>query len=34
MAMDRYYVAHRSLAFDLAILGRTVAAVLSMRGAW
>ena len=34
MAMDRYYVARRSLAFDLAILARTVAAVLSMRGAW
>jgi lipopolysaccharide/colanic/teichoic acid biosynthesis glycosyltransferase len=34
MAMDRYYVAKRSLGFDLAILARTVAAVLSMRGAW
>jgi lipopolysaccharide/colanic/teichoic acid biosynthesis glycosyltransferase len=33
-AMDRYYVRHRSAAFDCAILFRTVAATVSMRGAW
>lgn len=34
MAMDIYYVRHRSLLLDLTILARTVGAVLSMRGAW
>lgn len=34
MAMDLYYVRHRSLLLDLNILARTVGAVLSMRGAW
>jgi lipopolysaccharide/colanic/teichoic acid biosynthesis glycosyltransferase len=34
MAMDRYYAGRRSLALDAAIALRTVAAVLSMRGAW
>jgi lipopolysaccharide/colanic/teichoic acid biosynthesis glycosyltransferase len=34
MAMDRYYVTHRSVGFDLWVLMRTIAAVLSMRGAW
>jgi lipopolysaccharide/colanic/teichoic acid biosynthesis glycosyltransferase len=33
-AMDRYYVRHRSLGFDCLILVRTVAATVSMRGAW
>jgi len=33
-AMDRYYIRRRSLAFDCALLLRTVAATLSMRGAW
>jgi lipopolysaccharide/colanic/teichoic acid biosynthesis glycosyltransferase len=34
MALDRVYLARRSLAFDFVILVRTVAAVVSMRGAW
>ena len=34
MALDRVYLARRSTAMDLAILVRTVAAVVSMRGAW
>jgi len=34
MAMDLYYVRHRSLLLDLSILARTVGAVVSMRGAW
>jgi lipopolysaccharide/colanic/teichoic acid biosynthesis glycosyltransferase len=34
MAMDRYYAGRRSLRFDLIIIARSVAAVLSMRGAW
>jgi lipopolysaccharide/colanic/teichoic acid biosynthesis glycosyltransferase len=34
MALDRCYLARRSLAFDLRVLARTVAAVISMRGAW
>jgi lipopolysaccharide/colanic/teichoic acid biosynthesis glycosyltransferase len=34
MAMDRYYVANRSLRLDVLILWRTIPAVLSMRGAW
>ena len=34
MALDRRYLARRSLLFDLAILARTVPAVLSRRGAW
>ena len=34
MAMDRYYVGHRSLWLDCAILLRSVPAVVSMRGAW
>lgn len=34
MAMDLYYVRHRSLRLDLNILARTVGAVVSMRGAW
>ncbi len=34
MALDRCYLARRSLGFDLGILARTVAAVISMRGAW
>lgn len=34
MALDRAYLARRSLWFDLQILARTVLAVLSMRGAW
>ena len=34
IALDRHYVSHRSLALDLAILLRTVVAVLSRRGAW
>ena len=33
-ATDRYYVRHRSLTLDCAILLRTFAATLSMRGAW
>jgi lipopolysaccharide/colanic/teichoic acid biosynthesis glycosyltransferase len=32
--MDRYYVTHRSVGFDLWVMMRTIAAVLSMRGAW
>jgi lipopolysaccharide/colanic/teichoic acid biosynthesis glycosyltransferase len=34
MALDRCYLARRSLGFDLRVLARTVLAVLSMRGAW
>jgi lipopolysaccharide/colanic/teichoic acid biosynthesis glycosyltransferase len=34
MALDRVYVRRRSTGFDLLILLRSVAAVLSMRGAW
>jgi lipopolysaccharide/colanic/teichoic acid biosynthesis glycosyltransferase len=34
MALDRFYLRQRSLGFDLLILARTVAAVVSMRGAW
>ena len=34
MALDRCYVARRSLAFDLKVLARTVLAIISMRGAW
>jgi lipopolysaccharide/colanic/teichoic acid biosynthesis glycosyltransferase len=34
MAMDRYYASRRSLLFDASILARSVAAVISMRGAW
>jgi lipopolysaccharide/colanic/teichoic acid biosynthesis glycosyltransferase len=34
MAMDRYYVGHRSARLDLLILLRTLGAVVSMRGAW
>ena len=34
MALDRVYVNRRSTSFDLLILMRTVAAVVSMRGAW
>jgi lipopolysaccharide/colanic/teichoic acid biosynthesis glycosyltransferase len=34
MAMDRYYVTHRSFALDASILLQTVTAVVSMRGAW
>jgi lipopolysaccharide/colanic/teichoic acid biosynthesis glycosyltransferase len=34
MAMDRYYVSHRSFALDASILLRTITAVVSMRGAW
>jgi lipopolysaccharide/colanic/teichoic acid biosynthesis glycosyltransferase len=33
-AMDRYYIRNRSLGFDWLILMRTVAATISMRGAW
>ena len=33
-AMDRLYVRRRSLAFDCLVLLRTVAATVSMRGAW
>jgi lipopolysaccharide/colanic/teichoic acid biosynthesis glycosyltransferase len=33
-AIDRYYVRRRSLAYDCRILLRTVAATVSMRGAW
>jgi lipopolysaccharide/colanic/teichoic acid biosynthesis glycosyltransferase len=33
-ALDRLYIRRRSLAFDLLLLARTVAATLSMRGAW
>jgi lipopolysaccharide/colanic/teichoic acid biosynthesis glycosyltransferase len=33
-AMDRLYIRRRSLAYDCRILTRTVAATLSMRGAW
>ena len=34
MAMDRYYVTHRSFALDASILLQTITAVVSMRGAW
>jgi lipopolysaccharide/colanic/teichoic acid biosynthesis glycosyltransferase len=34
MAMDRLYLSRRSLALDLAIMLRTVSAVVSRRGAW
>ena len=34
MALDRTYLRKRSLWFDLRIIARTVAAVVSMRGAW
>jgi lipopolysaccharide/colanic/teichoic acid biosynthesis glycosyltransferase len=34
MALDRVYLRRRSTGFDLLILLRSVAAVLSMRGAW
>jgi lipopolysaccharide/colanic/teichoic acid biosynthesis glycosyltransferase len=34
MALDRCYLARRSLGFDMRVLARTVAAVISMRGAW
>ncbi len=34
MAYDRLYLRRRSLRFDLAILLRTLAAVVTMRGAW
>ena len=34
IAIDRLYIAHRSTAFDCAILLRTLAATASMRGAW
>lgn len=33
-AMDRYYLRHRNLGFDCAIVVRTATAVLGMRGAW
>jgi lipopolysaccharide/colanic/teichoic acid biosynthesis glycosyltransferase len=33
-AMDRYYVRRRSLSYDCRILARTIAATVSMRGAW
>ena len=33
-ALDRLYIRRRSLALDAAILIRTVAATVSMRGAW
>jgi lipopolysaccharide/colanic/teichoic acid biosynthesis glycosyltransferase len=34
MTLDRFYVAKRSLGFDLQILAKTAVAVVSMRGAW
>lgn len=34
MAYDRLYLRRRSLRFDLTILLRTLAAVVTMRGAW
>ena len=34
MALDRAYLQRRSTRFDILILIRTVAAVVSMRGAW
>jgi lipopolysaccharide/colanic/teichoic acid biosynthesis glycosyltransferase len=34
IAMDRYYIRRRSLLFDCRILVGTVAALVSMRGAW
>ena len=34
MALDRCYVQKRSTLLDLAILLRTVGAVITMRGAW
>jgi lipopolysaccharide/colanic/teichoic acid biosynthesis glycosyltransferase len=34
MAIDRRYLRDRSLALDLAIMLRTVSAILSRRGAW
>jgi lipopolysaccharide/colanic/teichoic acid biosynthesis glycosyltransferase len=34
MALDRLYAGRRSFLLDLAILARTLGAVVSMRGAW
>lgn len=34
VAMDRLYIARRSLGLDCAVMLRTVVAVLSRRGAW
>jgi lipopolysaccharide/colanic/teichoic acid biosynthesis glycosyltransferase len=34
MALDRLYLRRRSIGFDALILLRTIAAVVSMRGAW
>ena len=34
VAMDRYYISHRSTAFDCLLLLRTIMAVASTRGAW